>query len=249
MRIAYLFVAAALAACGSSGSSSSAIPSNVKGGPKGPAPKISWETAEEHDRHFGYATFPYVSRDGTTVIIAQHDGDGGRGYQNLRFIVKNRQDRQVAEHVVLTADEYEEGENAETNGALIPTRVQTANAWLVAQHDKYDLVALPKMTVEEGESYGESRRANNPANSTTVELGEKDLRIAKGAATLVSTKIPKDWFAPEQKLCTDCEPCSNPHFLRAAAVDPDRAIAVVTVAYTGTDSCWEPSDQQRVVSW
>jgi hypothetical protein len=257
MKLAYLSfacaAATALAACGSSSSSSSSsIPANVKGGPKGPAPTISW-VEEEHNAHFEHTAFPYVSRDGSTVIVAQHDSDGGRGWQNLRFIVKNRKDQQVGEHVVLKADEYERVEGVEGGNpdkTLIPGRIKAANEWLAAQHDKLELVAIPKMGIENLDAgHGEQHTASNPANSTTLKLKDNKVQIGKGTATLVARDMPQDWAAPTRQICKDCDPCSNPHFLAAAALDLDRALAVVTVGYTGTDTCWEPPVQQRVVTW
>ena len=45
------------------------------------------------------------------------------------------------------------------------------------------------------------------------------------------------------------EICSNEAFLSAVSVDPDRNIAVVTIAYMGSDTCWEPAAQEHVVQW
>ena len=43
--------------------------------------------------------------------------------------------------------------------------------------------------------------------------------------------------------------CSNPHFVDAAYIDPAHKLALLRVAYTGTDSCWEPASELHVVAW
>jgi hypothetical protein len=241
MKVAYLLAAAALAACSSPPSSSStSIPSNVKGGPKGPAPTIVWK-AEPKASEFITMAFPVISRDGSMVIVAQRDNDGGRGYPNLKLVVRNRKDREVETHVVLKADDFERAE------ADVPNRVKAANDWLAQQHEKLDLQSMTKMSVDAAQDRREQKSAT--AGDAKLVFENNHLTIHKGSAKVVDIAMPGDWAAPTGKRCAGCEPCSNPHYLRGAAVDAGRAIAVVVVAYAGNDTCWEPPDQQRVVTW
>src|SRR5262245_47213644 len=95
--------------------------------------------------------FPLVSADGTIVVLAVEDGDGGRGYPNLRFVVKDRRDKILATHVVLAADEADGyfGDAALTK-RLAP-RIERANLWLAEQNARYGLVSLPALTVVKGD--------------------------------------------------------------------------------------------------
>lgn len=193
--------------------------------------------------------FPLVSSDGTVVVLAVEDGDGGRGYPNLRFVVKDRRDQILATHVVLAADEADGYlGDAELTKRLAP-RIERANAWLAEQNAKYSLVALPAFTVVHGDDgYGDVKSVVRDDMAATWRANTLD--ISAGRTPLVHRATPRDWLA-EQRAMPDGagELCENPAFLAGAAVDPARRIAVVTVSYTGTDTCWEPPDQQRVVTW
>ena len=193
--------------------------------------------------------FPLVSADGSIVVLAGEDGDGGRGYPNLRFVIKDRRDRIVATHVVLAADEADGYlGDAELTKRLAP-RIERANAWLAEQNAKYGLVPLPAFTVVSGEDgYGDVKSIARDNMAVTWHAGTLDISADK--APLVHRATPRDWLA-EKRAMPDGggDICENPAFLNGAAVDPARRIAVVTVSYTGTDTCWEPPDQQRVVTW
>jgi hypothetical protein len=54
-------------------------------------------------------------------------------------------------------------------------------------------------------------------------------------------------FPAPVRTCAGCTPCENPAALSGAYQAPGIAVTVVRITYTGTDMCWEPGDQLRVV--
>jgi len=212
--------------------------------PSTPAPVLSVSDVFALSR-----PFPLVSSDGTVVLLAVEDGDGGRGYPNLRFELKDRRDKIIATHVVLAADEA--GGylgDAELTQRLAP-RIERANAWLAEQNAKYALVALPAFTVVKGDD-GYADVKYIVRDNMAVSWAANTLDISAGKSSIVHRTTPSTWLAETRAMPDGSgETCENPAFLNGAAVDPARRIAVVTVSYTGTDTCWEPPDQQRVVTW
>ena len=193
--------------------------------------------------------FPLVSADGAIVMLAVEDGDGGRGYPNLRFVVKDRRDKILATHVVLAADEADGYLGDAALMKRLAPRIERANAWLAEQNAKYSLVALPAFTVVLGEDgYGDVEYIVR--DNMSVSWHANMLEISADRTPIVHRATPRDWLAEKRAMPDGSnEICENPAFLNGAAVDPARRIAVVTVSYTGTDTCWEPPDQQRVIAW
>jgi hypothetical protein len=193
--------------------------------------------------------FPLVSTDGTVVVLAVEDGDGGRGYPNLRFVVKDRRDKILATHVVLAADEADGYlGDAELTKRLAP-RIARANAWLAEQNATYGLVSLPALAVVKGDD-GYADVKSIARDNLSVTWSANTLDISADKTPLVHRATPQDWLADKRAMPDGSgEMCENPAFLNGAAVDAARRIAVVTVSYTGTDTCWEPPDQQRVIAW
>jgi len=193
--------------------------------------------------------FPLVSSDGTVVLLAVEDGDGGRGYPNLRFELKDRHDKILATHVVLAADEAEGYLGEAALMKRLAPRIERANAWLAEQNAKYGLVSLPALTVVKGDD-GYADVKSIARDSISVTWSANTLDISADKTPLVHRATAPDWLAEKRAMPDGSgETCENPAFLNGAAVDPARRIAVVTVSYTGTDTCWEPPDQQRVIAW
>jgi len=214
------------------------------GAPRTPAPTLSLSG----DQFVLTQRFPMVASDGRTVLLAMQDNDGGRGYPNLRFVIKDRSDRVLATHVVLAADDAEGYMSEPALQKQLAPRLELANRWLAEQHTRYDLVSLQTMaTVLGPDGYGDVENASRGTLVMTWKAGVLDL--ANAGARVLHLKTPKTWLADTRYICDGCDPCENPAFLGGASIDTTRTIAVVTISYTGTDTCWEPPDQQRVVVW
>jgi hypothetical protein len=214
------------------------------GAPTTPAPTLSL-TGDQFEVS---KRFPMVANDGRAVLLAMQDNDGGRGYPNLRFVIKDRTDRVLATHVVLAADEAD-GYLAEpaVQKRLAP-RLELANRWLAEQHAKYHLVSLQTLiTVLGPDGYGDVQNASYGPVVMTWKEGVLDL--ANAGTRVLHVKTPKTWLADKRAICDGCDPCTNPAFLGGASIDTTRTIAVVTISYTGSDTCWEPPDQQHIVTW
>jgi hypothetical protein len=182
---------------------------------------------------------PAIASDGSAIVIAHRDNDGGRGNPNLTLIEKDRSDRAVRRLVVLAADDVDRLAPAE-----IEERIQRAEAWLRERHAAKHLVAMTKLTM--------TRPVGVPAvgAGVTIRWSPNQLVIERQGAAPITRATPASWLAPDYPMCRTCtEVCHNDAFLGASYVDVERSLAIVVVAYRGTDTCWEPSSQERVVVW
>ena len=233
-------IALALVACGSTAStpiqSRSAAPTT-------PAPRIAWmQTA------FDARSFPQIARSGKTVVIALSDNDGGRGFPNLRFEIRDRTDRVVDKHVVMIANEYEQL----VPDGLHPTaelerRIASANTWLAQQHAAYDFVAMTEVAIADQFAYdapidtADARVTVRPDHRIHVRTADdKELTLVDGSAWLAPVIPPR---------CAQCEPCKNEAFVHAVYKVERIDVIVLRIRYAGNDTCWEPSDQLHVIAW
>ncbi len=241
MRLACLFL---IAACGGSPRTAEPLQSHTsKPRPTTPAPAIKWI-----DNGLDVSLLPAVASDGSVVVIAEHDSDGGRGSPNLQIVVRDRKDTQTSSFVVLTPDEGQTFFDEAGKHPKLDERIVAGNYWLDELHGDRNLVALTPVPVEVGEERGDAFRAT--LGDFVVTWQNSRLRITRAGKSLVDRQTPETWLTKASKMCSTCdEMCSNPAFLAGVAVNLDRSIAVLTVSYTGTDSCWEPADQHHVVSW
>lgn len=237
------FVVLLLAACGSTAPvpapASPAAPAPAPAAPATRAPSVQWI-----DNGFDAYELPATAADGSRVVLPIIDADGGRGMPNLRLSLRDRDDRELHVQIVLRPEETEQMFDA---GGLKPelrARIRDANSWLREQHGSARLVAMTKL---EPADYGVTYRAS--AGAVSVDWKDSALRISDGARVLVERTTPNSWLAPDRKTCDGCPPCSNPAYLGGAAVDVARRTAVITIAYSGTDMCWEPNAQHHVVTW
>ena len=66
------------------------------------APQIAWR-----DGRFDTSALPAIARDAAIVILPLVDGDGGRGYPNLRVEVRNLADRPITNMQIMKSNEFE----------------------------------------------------------------------------------------------------------------------------------------------
>ena len=241
------------AACG--GSSKNTAVGNGGGpvGPLGPVPTISFDTTAGDWGEFRTSGLPAVSHDGTRVLIERVDNDGGRGAPNLTLAVRDRADAKVAEYVVLTADSA--AGSSDDSGEIAPAKpdVTAANAWLADQHRSAAFTVLAPGTVDsDSESILEQTRWSVAVGDATITLDQDAKLVVVQGGKPVLSKTMSAWIAPSYPMYPNApadEQCSNPHFVDAAYIDPAHKLALLRVAYTGTDSCWEPASELHVVAW
>jgi hypothetical protein len=209
--------------------------------PAGPPPTLAWT-----DQGFEAARLPAVSADGAAILIGLKDNDGGRGNQNYRLELRDRRDALVAKQVVLTVDEAESMFDADGKTAALDQRIAGANRWLTEQHAARRFTPFTGLEVEAGDELGSASRATG--GGVTVEWKDGRLTIAQAGKTLVSQATPDSWGSSSAKISEDMT-CENRAYLGGAAIDLEHRVALVTIRYTGTDMCWEPSDAPHVIAW
>ena len=235
-----------LAACG--GSSKSTL-GNVAGagGPPGPAPTITWSGQAPTDGgSFATTGMPAVSDDGSQVLIDWVQGDGGRGYPNLRLLVVDRADKTLDTKVVLDADQVEDMSG--------PVDVAPFNGFLTDGNATMRWRPLTSAAVE-GEPEGDemyATRQTSKLGDVAVRFDDRaHLMIEQGGKVVVDT-VKKEWLQVDRPMYEGAEAdevCSNPIYLSSVHVDGARRLAVIGFEYHGNDSCWEPSGQYHVVTW
>jgi hypothetical protein len=203
--------------------------------PTTPPPSVAWI-----DNGFDTPGLPAVTADGTRIIAAEIESDGGRGYPNLRIVARDRSDAIVEQITILKIDEVDTMFDKDGQYPKLRARISAANTWLANLHRTQNLMPLPKLQLEGGDAY-----AQHTARAGAVQLDwSKDLVTIRNAAGVVATHpSPATWQAAGH------DGCSNPAKLGGAWVDLDRKLALVEIAYNGTDTCWEPSSQRHVISW
>jgi hypothetical protein len=233
LRIAALAIA--IAAC----SSPSPPPPPLTGhaapdAPTSPEPTVAWVK-----RDIATTGLPAIAADGSSVVVAHRDNDGGRGNPNLTLVEKDRNDRTLKSHVVLTADDTDQ-----LTSAQIEDRLRAATAWLRERHAARHLVPMTALTM--------SKPMGVPAvgAGVAVRWSPNQLVIERQGGSPITRATPATWLAPDHPMCRNCtEVCHNDAFLGAAYIDLERTLALIVVSYQGSDTCWEPSSQAHAVVW
>jgi hypothetical protein len=210
--------------------------------PAGPAPRLAWI-----DNGFDAERLPAVSADGAAILIGIRDDDGGRGNPNYRFELRDRGDKTLATQVVLTADEADKMFDAGGKTAELDRRIAAANRWLEEQHAARRLAPLSKLGIEPGEEIASSFRATG--GGVTLEWKPSRLTIVQAGTKLVDRATPATWLVEDRPMGGGPDMCHNPAFLGGAAVGLDHKLALLTIEYGGTDTCWEPNDVHHVIAW
>jgi hypothetical protein len=205
-------------------------------------PRIAWR---EH--RFAAAQLPAVSAAGAAVLIGIQDADGGRGNPNYRLEVRDRRDATIARHTVLAADEADSMFDAGGKTAELDQRIAAANRWLGEQHRASRLVPLQPLAVLPGAEIASAFRATG--GGVTLEWRPSRLTIAQAGKLLLERATPPTWLAPARPRPAGMPECHNPAYLGAAAVSLPHRVALLRIAYGGTDTCWEPNAAYHVVAW
>ena len=236
--------------------------------PMTPAPRVAWQS-----RDIAITGLPAIADDGSSVVIAHRDSDGGRGNPNLTLVEKDRSDRVVRRLAVITANDVDRLDAAE-----ISRRFATAADWLDERHAAKHLVA---MTALDAHPPTDQAPASATGAGVIVRWRPSVLRIdlgsglgsglgsepgpgpgpgpggpgsgrgsVDGASVQIGRTTPPSWLVADRPLCTTCsEICHNEAFLGGGYLDRAHRLAVVVISYRGTDTCWEPGSEAHVVTW
>lgn len=212
--------------------------------PPGPVPTLTWNPS---NYSFDAQHVPAVSGDGARVLVGIADPDGGRGNPNYRFELRDRKNGKVGERILLTTEEAEKMITEDGQSELLQERVRTANLWLAEQHAALKLSPLPRLEVQRAEEAMSDFRATG--DGVVVEWKPSQLTIAKDGKPLAQLATPNDWLAKDRPMDGIEGGCHNPAFLGGVAISIVHSLALVTVQYGGTDTCWEPNPVHNVVQW
>jgi len=178
-------------------------------------------------------------------VLAEVAGDGGRGNPNLAIVVRDRTDHELERRVILAPAEAETLIGADGPGPVLRERMAAGDALLRGLHARHQLVPLLAMSVPPPAPISDR---HEPLTATdgrhTVMWSPSRLVIMAGASPLLDAPTPATWLATPGD-----RGCANPAFLGAAAIAAAQRAVVVTIAYLGTDTCWEPDAQPHVVTW
>ncbi|HUJ63585.1 MAG TPA: hypothetical protein VLX92_34030 [Kofleriaceae bacterium] len=95
----------------------------------------------------------------------------------------------------------------------------------------------------------DSPRRRYAQDDTVVELRAGRLTISQSGKRVVDRRIPAAWRGRSYDSRSADLTCHNDEFLASAFVVPHARMVVLDIAYHGTDTCWEPTDELHVVSW
>ena len=202
--------------------------------PTTPPPEVTLD-----DHGFRTPGLPAVSADGKLVVHGEIESDP-RGYPNLRVVSRDRNDAIVESITVLKPSELEQAMGPGWRNPKLDARISAANSWLAKLHTTRTLITLPQLAVDSTDGFTQHAASSGP----TFLDWQKDVVTIKQSGKVIATHpSPLTWHATETGKCT------NPSKLGAAWVDVERKLALVQIAYNGTDTCWEPSAQSHVISW
>jgi hypothetical protein len=205
--------------------------------PDAPPPTVAWRG---HD--IAITGLPAIAGDGSSIVVAHRDSDGGRGNPNLTLVEKDRGDRVVRRLEVITATEVDELPAAE-----IARRFSAATAWLDERHAAAHLVAMTALEPHPGTDEAPPTATGDGALLRWVP---SELELILGPALRVLRSTPPSWLVADRPMCPGCaEVCHNDAFLGGGYLDRDRRAALVVVSYRGTDTCWEPGSEAHVIAW
>src|SRR5439155_9304333 len=87
-----------------------------------PPPSIDWK-----DQRFAFARLPAIARGGELAIVSVVDGDGGRGYPNLRLELRDRSDKVLQTIQILVSNDFEKLVPNGAPSAELARRIADAN--------------------------------------------------------------------------------------------------------------------------
>ena len=232
----------ALAACGTGAPAPAAVespPSNQVAPRATPAPEVQWDSAANR---FVAPALPAVARGAEIVVLPIHENDSGRGAPNLRLELRDRTDKTTQTIALMRPDEYERLVVETTKaGPELERRLGAANRELAKLHGLHDLQAMHGLEVQKPADDKLQHLAIG--DGLDIDFAGDHLHVFRhNANNAFITLDTRGWLAKLDK-------CEHPAYLAAVYHANEINVLVVEIAYTGTDTCWEPSNQLHVVAW
>jgi len=213
---------------------------------------------------FSTRNLPAISSDGDEVVVDYQTEDGARGNLNLRLItLAVKTGRVTHEEAVLLPDEYDDmayGDDPEIKTALVDKvkkRLDKANAYLARQKwVPMDNVVIDYTREDRTDANEEPPPQEIHVAGFSVSWVQPRLTIKDEGDKVVESREFREWLARQH--CVDPEDvgpkspkckklCVNHSFINQAAVDIEKTVLLVRVAYMGTDICWEPDGEYHVI--
>ncbi len=198
-------------------------------------------TGEGEELGIEASGFPAVSRDRRWVALFVVDADSARGNPNGSVQVVDAKTGKIAtQKVILSPDEADEISPALRK--TVAERIEKSRA-LIAGYDWVTLDAFAEPGDHEDAFVGPLTLGDD---ATGVRVTFKEPRLVVTiAGEAVHEKTHKRWSAPTQR--SEDGTCENPATLLGGFIDPTRRVLLIHLGYRGNDTCWEPTDQMRVV--
>lgn len=191
---------------------------------------------------------PAIAADGSAVVYAVIDGDGGRGNPNMTLVLADRKDRELERFIVVTANQSEGQFDDRGPAEPLAERIAAANTRLSDLHANHDLRPLAKLA-SEANPLAADEGSHAQGEGLLIDLGAR-LTIRTGGRIVVDIATPASWSVPDKQMCASCaEVCRHPTYLGAAHADVAHTLVLLTVSYAGTDLCPEPVSQHHVITW
>ena len=236
----------ATAACGSSSQPRPPISSHDLDQPpvrSTPPPVVGWDGSR-----FVTTGLPAVAHAGEVAVVAVVDGDGGRGFPNLRFEAHDRNDKVIQKIPVMISNEYEKLVTDGKPGPELTKRIADANRELATLHGVHDLQPMHPLELQATTDTADKHLAIG--DSLDVDWSGDHVHVFAHNTDKPLATIPvAGWLVHEIKRCAGCQACSNPAYLANAYHATDISVLVLEVGYHGNDTCWEPGNQLHVVTW
>ena len=206
------------------------------------APAVAWQA-----NAFAVTGLPAVAHGGEIVVLPMIERDGGRGFPNLRIEARDRSDNVVQKIAVMTSNEYETLAPGGAPSKSLGDRIATANNELGKLHGLHDLVAMHALELEATSDGSDQHLAIG--DGLDVDWSKDHLHVLPHNTTHSVAVVDGTPWLVKDTTHAGGDVCHNPAHLKAVYHASGINVIVVEIAYHGTDTCWEPSDQLHVVVW
>ena len=203
--------------------------------PTTPAPSITFANDK-----FEVHGLPAISRDREVTVLPIVEGDGGRGYPNLRIELRSESDKTFETDQVLIANDYEKLVVDGKPSDELAKRIDHVNQRLRELAAQHELVPLQRTEITDTEFVIHE--------TWEVTYAKSILKIVFDAGHSLTFEHP-EWKAPQGARVPGAPPCENPESLKAVYWTHNINAIVAEITYQGTDTCWEPGDQLHVITW
>ncbi|MFT3697147.1 MAG: hypothetical protein QM831_28655 [Kofleriaceae bacterium] len=186
-----------------------------------------------------YVTQPTsTTEDGAYVIVVVSESAGARGpVPNGTLEIRDRHDRVVDSAFVKHMDEVLTDEQIQKRAARADK--------LIGSHEWQSF----PLELDEDHHEGDDYHVRYVGGDLVVEWRNEHFTITQNGKRVVDRAVPQAWRGTHYHLDREELDCDNPDFLQSVRAYPAKKLAVVTVAYRGNDTCWEPGPQEHVVAW